>query len=248
MALFGSGGNPILTERRLQQAGSQSSEGSMTVNGTIGKTAFLLALVVAAAVYAWGALGRNQDMGTFFFGGLIASIVLCIVISLKNEWAQYLAPAYALAQGFTLGVISVMYQELYDGIVYQAIGLTFGVFTAMLILYRTGIIRVTERFRAIVFTATAGIAIFYMMALVLRMLFNITIPFLHDSSMIGVIFSLVVVTVAALRLAIDFEFVHQGVMQRAPKYFEWMAAFGMLVTLVWLYLEILKLLGRLSRR
>jgi uncharacterized YccA/Bax inhibitor family protein len=247
MALFGSGGNPILTERRLQQAGSQSTEGSMTVNGTTAKTAFLLLLVVAAAIYAWGAPGRNQDIMPLFFGGLIAGIILFIVIMVKNEWAQYLAPAYALAKGFTLGIISVLYEGLYDGIIYQAVGLTFGVFAAMLILYRTGIIRVTERFKAIVFTAMAGIAIFYMMAFVLHF-FNINIPFLHDSSVVGVIFSLVVITVAALRLTIDFDFVHQGVMQRAPKHVEWLASFGMLVTLVWLYLEILKLLARLSRR
>ncbi|MBW8686503.1 Bax inhibitor-1/YccA family protein [Chitinophaga rhizophila] len=247
MAIFGSGSNPILTERNLQQAGSQSSEGTMTVNGTIGKMAFLLLLVVASAVYAWGAPARNQNILPLFYGGLIAGIVIFLIIMFKKEWAQYLAPAYALAEGFTLGIISVIFNNLYDGIIAQAVGLTFGVFTAMLILYRTGIIRVTERFKSIVFTATAGIAIFYLLAWVLGM-FNIRIPFLHEGSTIGIIFSLVVVTVAALRLTIDFDFVYQGVQQRAPKHVEWLASFGMLVTLVWLYLEILNLLAKLNRR
>jgi uncharacterized YccA/Bax inhibitor family protein len=247
MALFGSGSNPILSEKTLEKAGYQSAEGTMTVNGTIGKMAFLLALVVAAAVYAWGAPGRNQDILPFFYGGLIAGIIITIIIIFKNEWAQYLAPAYAIAEGLVLGILSVLFHNLYNGIVYQAVGLTFGVFAAMLILYRTRVIRVTERFKQIVFTAVAGIAIFYLLAAVLRM-FNVSIPFLHEGSTIGIIFSLVVVAVAALRLTIDFDFVEKGAQQRAPKHVEWLASFGMLLTLVWLYLEILSLLSKLNRR
>lgn len=247
MALFGSGSNPILSERTLQRAGYQSTGGTMTVNGTIGKMAFLLALVVAAAVYAWGAPGRNQDILPFLYGGMIAGIIIAIAIFVKNEWAQYLAPAYALAEGLTLGVLSVLFHNLYNGIVYQAVGLTIGVFAAMLILYRTRIIQVTERFKSIVFTATAGIAIFYAMAWILGM-FNVRIPFLHEGSTIGIIFSLVVVAVAALRLTIDFDFIEQGARQGAPKHVEWLASFGMLLTLVWLYLEILNLLAKLNRR
>ncbi|ACU58651.1 Bax inhibitor-1/YccA family protein [Chitinophaga pinensis] len=247
MALFGSSSNPILSDKTLQKAGSQSTEGTMTINGTIGKMAFLLALVVAAAVYAWGVPGRNQNPLPFLYGGMIAGVIITLIIMFKNEWAQYLAPAYALAEGLTLGVLSVLFHNLYNGIVYQAVGLTFGVFAAMLILYRTRIIRVTERFKQIVFTAVAGIAIFYALAWILSM-FNVRIPFLHEGSPIGIIFSLVVVAVASLRLCIDFDFIEKGAQQRAPKYVEWLASFGMLLTLVWLYLEILSLLAKLNRR
>lgn len=247
MALLGSSSNPILNDKTFQKVGTQTSEGAMTINGTIGKMAFLLALVIASAVYAWGAPARNQNILPLFYGGLIAGILIFIVIMVKNEWAQYLAPGYALAKGLTLGILSVLFHNLYNGIIYQAVGLTFGVFIAMLILYRTRIIRVTEKFRTIVMTAMAGIAIFYMMAWILRM-FSIDIPFLHEGSVIGVVFSLVVVAVAALRLALDFDYIEQGAAQRAPKYVEWLASFGLLVTLVWLYLEILQLLAKLNRR
>ena len=140
-----------------------------------------------------------------------------------------------------------MYSSLYDGIVLQAVGLTFGTAVAMLVLYRTGVLRATEKFRAIVYTATAGIAVFYLIALVLR-LFNVDIPFLHEGSMIGIIFSLVVVAIAALNLILNFDMIEQGAAQGMPKYFEWYAAFGLLVVLVWLYLEILRLLSKLNRR
>jgi uncharacterized YccA/Bax inhibitor family protein len=246
MALFQSN-NPVFNEKVLQKVGSHSTEGAMTIKGTINKMAFLLLLVMAAAVYAWGAPARQQDIMPFLWGGALGGFALAIVISIKKEWAPYLAPAYALAEGLFLGVISVLYSSLYDGIVLQAVGITFATFLAMLILYRTRIIRATEKFKAIVYTATAGIAIFYLLALVLGF-FNINIPFLHEGSTIGIIFSLVVVAVAAMNLIINFDLIETGAAQGAPKYFEWYASFGMLVTLVWLYLEILRLLSKLNRR
>ncbi|UPK70809.1 Bax inhibitor-1/YccA family protein [Chitinophaga filiformis] len=246
MALFQSN-NPVFNEKVLQKAGSSHAEGTMTIKGTINKMAFLLVLVLAAAVYAWGAPARQQDIMPFLWGGALGGFVLAIIITFKKEWAQYLAPAYALAEGLFLGVISVLYSNLYEGIVLQAVGITFATFLAMLILYRARIIRATEKFKAIVFTATAGIALFYLLAFVLSF-FNIHIPFLHEGSTIGIIFSLVVVTVAALNLIIDFDLVETGAAQGAPKYFEWYASFGILVTLIWLYLEILRLLSKLNKR
>jgi uncharacterized YccA/Bax inhibitor family protein len=246
MALFESN-NPVFNEKVLQKVGSNQAEGAMTIKGTINKMAFLLVLVMAAAVYAWGAPARQQDIMPFLWGGALGGFALAIIITIKKEWAQYLAPAYALAEGLFLGVVSVLYSNLYDGIVLQAVGITFATFLAMLILYRTRIIRATEKFKAIVFTATAGIALFYLLALVLSF-FNIRIPFLHEGSTIGIIFSLVVVAVAALNLIINFDLIETGAAQGAPKYFEWYASFGMLVTLVWLYLEILRLLSKLNRR
>ncbi|SHN42807.1 Bax inhibitor-1/YccA family protein [Chitinophaga sp. CF418] len=246
MALFQSN-NPVFNEKVLQKVGSSQAEGTMTIKGTINKMAFLLVLVIAAAVYAWGAPARQQDVMPFLWGGAIGGFVLALIITFKKEWAQYLAPAYALAEGLFLGVISVLYSSLYEGIVLQAVGITFATFLAMLILYRARIIRATEKFKAIIFTATAGIALFYVLAFVLSF-FNINIPFLHEGSTIGIIFSLVVVTVAALNLIIDFDLVETGAAQGAPKYFEWYASFGILVTLIWLYLEILRLLSKLNKR
>lgn len=170
-----------------------------------------------------------------------------MVIIFKKEWSAYLAPAYAIAEGLFLGAISAMFEAQWNGIVLQAVGLTFGTFIAMLILYRTGVIKATERFKSIVFTATLGIGIFYLIAIVLRM-FNIEMPLIHSSGTFGIIFSLVVVAIAALNLILDFDMIEQGAAQGAPKYFEWYASFGLMVTLVWLYLEILRLLSKLNRR
>lgn len=246
MALFQSN-NPVLNEKVLQKAGSSSSEGTMTINGTIGKMSFLLLMVMAAAVYAWGVPARQQDVMPFLIGGGLGGFVLAMVIIFKKEWSPYLAPAYALAEGLFLGTISVLYSQVYEGIVLQAVVLTFGTFAAMLVLYKTRVIRATEKFKSIILTATMGIAFFYLIAFVLGM-FNINIPFLHEGSTIGIIFSLVVVAIAALNLILDFDLVETGVAQGAPKYFEWYASFGLLVTLVWLYLEILRLLSKLNKR
>jgi len=246
MALFESN-NPVLKEKTFREASLDHSNGVMTINGTVAKMSFLLLMVMSAAIYSWGADARGQNVMPFLLVGGLGGFILALVIIFKKEWAPYLAPAYALAEGLFLGVISAMYAGLYQGIVLQAVGLTFGTFAGMLILYKLGVIRATERFKSIVFTATAGIAIFYLLAWVLRM-FNINIPFLHEGSTIGIVFSLVVVAIAALNLILDFDMIETGVAQGAPKYFEWYASFGLLVTLVWLYLEILRLLSKLNRR
>lgn len=246
MALFQSN-NPVLKESTFEKAALDQSDSVMTIRGTVNKISFLLLMLMAAAVYSWGIFFRGENVMPFVWGGAIGGFVLALVIIFKKEWAPYLAPAYALAEGLFLGAISAIYSNLYEGIVLQAVGLTFGTFIGMLILYRARIIRATEKFRSIVFTATAGIAIFYLIAIGLRM-FNINIPFLHEGSTIGIIFSLVVVAIAALNLILDFDMIENGAAQGAPKYFEWYASFGLLVTLVWLYLEILRLLSKLSRR
>jgi uncharacterized YccA/Bax inhibitor family protein len=246
MALFESN-NPVLKENTFREVSADHANGVMTINGTVSKMAFLLLMVMAAAIYSWGVPARGQNVMPFLLGGGIGGFIIAIVIVIKKEWAQYLAPAYALAEGLFLGVISVMYSSLYDGIVLQAVGLTFATFLGMLILYRARVIRATEKFRAIIITATAGIAIFYLLAMGLQM-FNINMPFLHEGSTVGIIFSLVVVAVAALNLILDFDMIEQGAAQGAPKYFEWYASFGLLVTLVWLYLEILRLLSKLNKR
>lgn len=244
MALFESN-NPVLKEKTFQEISHTQYSNAMTLNGTIGKMAFLLAMVLAASVYSWGVFEKGENIMPFLLGGALGGFVLAIVISFKKEWAPYLAPAYALAEGLFLGAISAYYASRTDGIVIQAVGLTIATFIGMLILYRARIIRATERFKSIMFTAVAGIAIFYLIAFVLGF-FNITIPFLHEGSLIGIGFSILVTAIAALMLIIDFDMIENGIAQGAPKYFEWYASFALLVTLVWLYLEILRLLSKIS--
>lgn len=244
MALFESN-NPVLKEKTFQDLSRTEYSDAMTLNGTIGKMAFLLALVLAASVYSWGIFIKGENVMPLVIGGALGGFVLAIVISFKKEWAPYLAPAYALAEGLFLGAISAFYASRTDGIVIQAVGLTIATFIGMLILYRARIIRATERFKSIMFTAVAGIAIFYLIAFVLGF-FNIRIPFLHEGSLIGIGFSIVVTAIAALMLIIDFDMIENGIAQGAPKHIEWYASFALLVTLVWLYLEILRLLSKLS--
>lgn len=246
MALFESN-NPVLKEKTFQQAHQLEYTETMTMNGVIGKMAFLLAMVLAAAVYSWGQFAKGENVMPLVLGGAIGGLIIGLVINFKKEWSPYLAPAYALAQGLFLGAISAFYGSLYDGIVLQAVGITIATFIAMLVLYRARIIRATEKFKAVIFTATAGIAVFYLIAFGLGF-FNIRIPFLHEGSMVGIIFSLVVTVVAALNLILDFDMIENGVAQGAPKFFEWFGSFALLVTLVWLYLEVLRLLSKVNSR
>ncbi|PSL48866.1 putative YccA/Bax inhibitor family protein [Chitinophaga niastensis] len=246
MALFQSN-NPVLKQSVFDKAPHIAGE-TMTIRGTVNKMSFLLIMLMAAAVYSWGEFAKgSSSVMALAIGGAIGGFILAMVIIFKKEWAPYIAPAYAIAEGLFLGAISAMFNSQYQGIVLQAVGLTFGTFIAMLILYRTGVIRATERFKSIVFTATLGIGIFYLIALALRM-FHIEMPLIHSSGTFGIIFSLVVVSIAALNLILDFDMIEQGAAQGAPKYFEWYASFGLMVTLVWLYLEILRLLSKLNRK
>ncbi|RAJ07003.1 putative YccA/Bax inhibitor family protein [Chitinophaga skermanii] len=246
MDLFKSN-NPVLKESTFEQAGQLDATERMTVNGVIGKLAFLLALLVAAAVYSWGQGIKGTSLMPFILGGAIGGFVLALIITRKIEWAPYLVPAYALAEGLFLGAISMYYEMRFPGLVIQAVGVTFGVFMAMLVLYRARIIRATERFKSIMFVAVSGIAIFYLIALVLR-LFGMPMAFMHEGSALGIGISVVTSGIAALCLIMDFDRIEEGVKYGAPKAYEWFGAFGLLVTLVWLYLEIIRLLSKLQSR
>jgi uncharacterized YccA/Bax inhibitor family protein len=173
------------------------------------------------------------------------------VLVFKKQWGAILAPIYALAEGVFLGGISAYYNYAFEktapGIVTQAVGLTFGVVIAMFALYRFGIIKATQRFKSIVITATAGIAVFYLLAMGLRF-FNVEMPLIHESTTMGIVFSFIVVGIAAMNLILDFDMIEQGAKQGAPKYMEWYGAFGLMVTIVWLYLEILRLLSKFAGR
>lgn len=251
MAIFKSG-NPALNEKSFQGLSIAGTGGEvMTVRGTMNKLGFMLLLLMAGAFYTWSAFSKGQNVNTWMWVGAIGGLVLALVMTFKKEWAPYLAPAYAIAEGLFIGAISAMYNyalaDQMPNIITNAVGLTVGVAVAMFLLYNFRIIRATERFKSIVFTATAGIAIFYLIVMVLR-LFGVNVAFMHDSSMLGIGISLFVVGIAALNLIMDFDMIEQGAAYGAPKYMEWFGAFGLLVTLVWLYLEILRLLSRFASR
>lgn len=252
MALFQSD-NPTLSQKIFSRSLSQSDAGVMTVRGSIGKFGFLLFMVLAAASHTWYLYYNNQQqtMVTLMWVGIIGGLISVLAICFKPTLAPYLSPAYGILEGFFLGAISAVlndaFSERYPGLVMQAVGLTFGVALAMFLLYNFRVIKATEKFKSTIFAATAGIAIFYVITLLLRV-FGVNIPFMYDSSLLGIGISLFIVAIAALNLIIDFDMIEKGAELGAPKYMEWYGAFGLLVTMVWLYIEILKLLSRFAGR
>ncbi|MFN8250531.1 MAG: Bax inhibitor-1/YccA family protein [Ferruginibacter sp.] len=253
MSFFKSG-NPTLSEKRFRDTVLDdvvTHENTMTVKGTLQKFGFLFLMTMGTAFYSWKEAAEGGNVGPLILGGAIGGLVIAIVLIFKKEWSPYLAPLYALAEGLFVGAISAQYNyalaEVAPNIIINAVGLTFGTAIAMYLLYSFRIIRATQKFKAIIFTATAGIAIFYLIAFALSF-FGISIPFLHEGSALGIGFSVFVVALAALNLILDFDMIEQGAALGAPKYMEWYGAFGLLVTIVWLYLEILRLLSKLSSR
>lgn len=252
MALFQSD-NPTLSQKIFSRSLGEQSAGTMTVRGSINKFGFLLFMVLAGAAYTWYLYYNNQPrtMQTLMWVGIIGGLIAVLAISFKPTLAPYLAPAYGILEGLFLGAISAIlndaFAERYPGLVIQAVGLTFGVAFAMFLLYNFRVIKATERFKSVIFAATAGIAVFYLITLVLRM-FNVSIPFMYDSSLLGIGISLFIVAIAALNLIIDFDMIERGADMGAPKFMEWYGAFGLLVTMIWLYIEILKLLSRIAGR
>jgi uncharacterized YccA/Bax inhibitor family protein len=253
MDLFKSG-NPVLSEKRFTDTvldGMVINENAMTVRGTLNKFGFLFLMVMGTAFYSWKEFTEGGNVQPLIWTGAIGGLVVALIITFKKQWAPYLAPAYALLEGLFVGAISAYYNYAFADkapfIIVTAVGLTFGTAIAMYLLYAARIIRATQKFKAIIFTATVGIAIFYLITMVMRM-FGMDVPFIHEGSTFGIIFSLFVVSIAALNLILDYDMIEQGVEAGAPKYMEWYGAFGLLVTIVWLYLEILRLLSKISSR
>ncbi len=249
-------GNPALSESTFLDLASGSVVTSpdqvMTINGTVSKTGILLLLTVLTAAFAWsqtiGADGQIAPGAMIYaIGGAIGGLILALVTVFKKEWSPVTAPMYALVEGFFLGAISAVFEARFPGIVFQAVLLTFGTLFALLAAYRSGLIKVTENFKLGVVAATGGIALLYLASFVLSF-FNINVPVIHEASWLGIAFSLFVVVVAALNLVLDFDFIETGAAARAPKYMEWYGAFGLMVTLVWLYVEFLRLLSKLQQR
>ena len=237
-------GNPVLGDNTFR--GLPGTQEKMTLGGTVNRTAMMLALLLITAGWTWNkfyAAGEAAAVMPYLWAGIIGGLIAALVTVFKKTWAPITAPIYALLQGLALGAISATFETRFPGIVIQAIGLTFGTLAALLIAYRSGVIRATENFKLGVVAATGGIALLYLVDIVMRM-FGKDIPFIHESGTLGIGFSVVVVIIAALNLVLDFDFIESGVAQGAPKYMEWYGAFGLMVTLIWLYLEILRLLGK----
>ncbi len=257
--------NPVLKRQPVESTAGVGER--MTINGTVNKTGLLLVLAVITGAWTWhrfavafeaardqfaGAeqgtmLAMSQAMSAvtpYLWGGLIVGFILAMVSVFKPRWSGITAPVYALAEGFALGGISAFMELRFPGVVLQAIMLTAGVLGVMLVAYRAGWIRVTDKFRMGVVAATGAIALLYLVDIGLRAFTSINIPFIHESGAMGIGFSLLVVGLAALNLVLDFDMIEQSAARGAPKFMEWYGAFALMVTLVWLYLELLRLLGK----
>jgi len=240
--------NPVMNDDAFRAERIAFGE-AMTVSGAVNKTGILLLCVAATATWTWSH-GMSQEptaayplMGLGAIGGLIVAMITIF----KKTWAPVTAPIYALLEGLVLGGISVLFESRFPGIAFQAVGLTFGVLAVLLLAYRSGLVRVTEKFQMGVIAATGGIAVFYFFTFILGF-FGVHFTSIFGSGLIGIGFSAVVVVVAALNLVLDFDFIERGARAAAPKYMEWYAAFGLMVTLIWLYMEILRLLAKLRSR
>ncbi|MBF0593531.1 MAG: Bax inhibitor-1/YccA family protein [Candidatus Omnitrophica bacterium] len=256
--------NPTLKEGLFSDASVLSDGQVMTIQGAVNKTLIMLLLLIAAAAWVWmgvmpliqasqqgaAAVAAAQGRGIalpFAFGGAIVGFILAMVISFKPQWSGYLAPVYAIAEGFFIGGISAFIEFMYPGIVMQATLLTFATLFCLLMAYKTGIIRVTEKFRLGIFVATAAIMVIYLINMVMGF-FHASMPFIAGGGFWGIAFSMVVVGIAALNLVLDFDLIERGAESGAPKYMEWYSGFALMVTLVWLYIEILNLLMKLRSR
>jgi uncharacterized YccA/Bax inhibitor family protein len=241
--------NPTLNQNSFRGEGVAYGADAMTISGAVNKTGILTLLVVASAAWTWNRFmnGGAETVLPLVGLGAIGGLIFALVTVFKKTWAPVTAPIYALLEGLVLGGVSAMYEVQFRGLPMQAVGLTFGTLVALLLAYRSGIIRVTDRFRMGVVAATGGIAVFYLLTWILSF-FHITFPSLFGSGPLGIGISAVIVIVAALNLVLNFDFIEKASHAGLPKYMEWYAGFGLMVTLVWLYLEILRLLALLRGR
>ena len=235
-------GNPVLTQKAFSTPITRGDK--MTLNGTVNKTFLSLLLLVGCAYFTY-----DEMNFTLLIGGAIVGFIVALITVFKKSWAPITVPIYAIAEGFVLGGISFLYSAQYEGIVSNAIFLTLGILISLLMLYKSGYVKATENFKLGVFAATGGIALVYLANFIMGF-FGSSIGVLNpmNSSLLSIGFSLFVVVIAALNLVLDFDFIEKGVENGAPKYMEWFGAFGLLVTLIWLYLEILRLLAKLNNR
>ncbi|MCU9614337.1 Bax inhibitor-1/YccA family protein [Caldibacillus lycopersici] len=240
-------GNPSLRENTFDDYRGWSQGNTMTIQGTVNKTFILLLLVVLSAVYTWYQYFSGVDVTAYLLIGAIGGFIVSLIATFWKQSTPITAPVYALLEGLFVGGISALYEAQFQGITTLAVTLTFAVLFSLLIIYKLRIIKVTQNFRLGLFAATFGILLTYLINIILSF-FGVSVPFLHDSGPIGILISLFIVVIAALNLVLDFDFIEKGAQMNCPKYLEWYGAFGLMVTLVWLYLEILRLLSKVMSR
>jgi uncharacterized YccA/Bax inhibitor family protein len=235
--------NPDVFDRIESRTGT-----TMTVQGAVQKTAVLLVLLIVGGAFSWESVRNNPPQGALLAGvGAIGGLIFAFVTCFKQSWAPVTAPIYAVLEGLFLGAISAYLETRFKGIVFQGMTATVGVLASMLVAYQSGMIRVTQKFRMGVVAATGAIFLVYLVGMIMSF-FGTSIPYIHQSGWFGIGFSLLVVGVAALNLVLDFDFIEKGAGVGAPKFMEWYAAFGLMVTLVWLYIELIRLLAKLRDR
>ncbi len=236
-------GNPALTSKIFLELGRADTANAMTIQGTVNKTGLALLLLMASATLTW----NSPEASGLIWAGALGGFIVALITIFNKTAAPYTVPVYAVLEGLFLGGISRIFESMYPGIVQQAVFLTFVTLGALLLAYRSGLIKATENFKLGVTAATGGIAFVYLVSIVMGF-FGIHFSMIHSSGPMGILFSAFVVVIAALNLVMDFDFIEEGAENGAPKYMEWYGAFGLLVTLIWLYLEILRLLAKLRQR
>ncbi len=242
--------NPIFKSKAFQNTQRYGDSAVMTIDGTINKTLLMFFILLASAGFTWSKAmdgWGSANFGPYLMIGLIGGLVTALITTFNPRGARITAPLYALFEGLLLGGLSAIFERQYPGIVMRAVILTMGTMGALLLLYKSGKIRVTQKFRLGVMAATGGIAIFYFLSIILGF-FGISMPFIHGTSLMSIGFSFIVVGVAAMNLVLDFDFIEQGSRQELPQFMEWYGAFGLMVTLIWLYIEILRLLSKIASR
>lgn len=237
-------GNPALRGDVFTRGGYYGASTTMSIQGTVNKAFLLLFILILAASWAWA---NPLVLIRLMLPLVIVAFVVALVTIFKKEWCPVTAPIYAALEGVILGGLSAILEKVYPGIVIQAVSLTFGVLFCLLAAYTSRLIKPTENFKLGIVAATGGIAVLYLVDIVAGFLGH-PIPFIHESGIIGIGFSIAVVIIASLNLVLDFDYIEQGARVGAPRYMEWYGAFGLIVTLIWLYLEILNLLSKLRRR
>lgn len=242
--------NPALRDDLFTGLNARNRSDIMTFQGVVNKTAILFVLMLIAAGWTWSLYTTAKSpglVGPLMIGGAIVGFILAIVTAVKPTWSAILSPIYAICEGLFIGGISATFEAAYPGIVLQAASLTFGTLAVLLAVYKTGMIKVSDKFRLGIVAATGGIALVYFVTIILSF-FGITVPFVQGSGIFSIGFSVVVVIIAALNLVLDFDFIEQGVNRGLPHYMEWYSAFALMVTLIWLYIEMLRLLSKLRER
>lgn|SRR5574344_1288562 len=241
--------NPILNDNFVQQSQGILSSEPMTINGAINKTFILLACLFATSFYTWDLYfrGFTDKVSFLMIVGIVASIIAFVIIMFNRKLVNIMAPVYALSEGLMIGGISAVFDKMYPGIIIQAVGLTFLSLFFMLALYKAGMIKATEKFRSVLMVSMFSILGIYIINLI-GSFFGMQIPYIFASGMIGIGFSLFVVVIASLNLILDFDFIEKGAQNMLDKSMEWYGAFGLMVTLVWLYIEILNLLAKVNNR